>query len=443
MKNSRKGMFRSTKTSQQFLFYKTDEKPLDDEIDGRLNDPRESVSSLFPKILTGKTFTEYALALLDVSAYFGAMVIKTDEAHQSGDVLSSESLLNVAKTIDGICNTENGLWGQLGSHLFGCFFPDRNSDFCLEFARQIQEDLSTNGNQTVTIGIASFPTIEYKKDQILDNAAKALDHASFFGPNSLVVFDAVSLNISGDHAYQKGNITGAIAEFDVALQIDPKNVNVHNSLGVCYAVMGNFEKAIASFKAAMKLDPKEVMACYNTGLVYKLMGNNDKALEYFLKADEMGGELFEVAFQAGKIYFEIGIPETGKQFYQKAIDLAPQNGPNYRFIGECYAEIGLIDEAIAAYKKTVKANPNDANALSALGYLFDIKGENPEIALLFCKQSVDISPENGLFHHRLGNLYLKQNNLDEAKIQFKKAREMGFDASGGAKSSLLAPGSIK
>jgi tetratricopeptide (TPR) repeat protein len=66
--------------------------------------------------------------------------------------------------------------------------------------------------------------------------------------------------------------------------------------------------------------------------------------------------------------------------------------------------------------------------LSALGYLFDIQGENPEITTIFCQQSVEIAPENGLFRNRLGRLYLKQNQLKEALIEFEKAQDLGHDS---------------
>jgi tetratricopeptide (TPR) repeat protein len=81
---------------------------------------------------------------------------------------------------------------------------------------------------------------------------------------------------------------------------------------------------------------------------------------------------------------------------------------------------------MAAYKRALKFNPGDAASLSALGCLFDEQGENPEIAVMFCRESVGLSPENGLFRHRLGQLYLKQNQLDEALKEFSEANKLGY-----------------
>ena len=94
-----------------------------------------------------------------------------------------------------------------------------------------------------------------------------------------------------------------------------------------------------------------------------------------------------------------------------------------------YTIIGKVSDAIVAYKKAIKNNPSDAASLSAMGSLFDDQGENPDISVMFCQESVKLSPENGLFRYRLGKLYCKLNRLDEALKQFKKSELLGQDAS--------------
>jgi tetratricopeptide (TPR) repeat protein len=88
----------------------------------------------------------------------------------------------------------------------------------------------------------------------------------------------------------------------------------------------------------------------------------------------------------------------------------------------------MPDAAISTYKKAVKYSPNDAASISALGSLFDDTGENPEIALMFCRESVKLSPDNGLFRYRLGRLYYKLDRFNEALQEFKKAKFLGVDA---------------
>jgi len=88
----------------------------------------------------------------------------------------------------------------------------------------------------------------------------------------------------------------------------------------------------------------------------------------------------------------------------------------------------LENLVVVILNDVIEQNSNNAAALSALGCLFASLGENLEIATIFCQQSVDIAPDNGLFRHRLGRLYLKENQFDDALRQFKEADRLGYDS---------------
>jgi tetratricopeptide (TPR) repeat protein len=293
---------------------------------------------------------------------------------------------------------------------------------------KFQDKLKKQADISVSAGIAEYPTLSYQPAEMLTNALKALDHAAFFGSGSTAVFDTVSLNISGDRLFDKGDIEGSISEFQLALKLNPSNINVHNSLGVCYGLTGEYEKAKVEFKSAIKLKAKAVMPWYNLGFTSMLAGDRHKALDLFLKANTMDQNIFEVAFQTGRLLMEMDKPESGKKFLEHAAELEPESGAVFRYLGECYTASGDVDAAISAYKKAIKHNPSDAASLSAMGCLFDEREENPEIALMFCQESVRLSPENGLFRYRLGQLYLKENRLTDALKEFKKAEFLGQDA---------------
>lgn len=431
MTHKKPELFKSRSASQHFLFSKTDSKPKDKKEKAQLIFDSNILSKSFPDILAGKSFIGHAMAALDSATKFTAMVIRIDNSKNKEKKAANnhavDLLVDVAQAIDKLCQSENGIWGQLDQDIYGCFFSDKNEASAPKLSKKIQNNLGKLRKETVSIGAASYPTIDFNKEQIIDNARKALEHATFFGPGSSVSFDAVSLNISGDEMYQKGDIDGAIEEFKTALLLDPSNVNVHNSLGVCYGVQKTYEKALEEFEEAIRLDLDEVMSIYNAGLVNMFTDKKDKALEYFLDADSKEECIFEVAIQTGKLYLEMRKPEKAKIFLEKAVRARPESGLACRFLGECCAAMNMTDDAVSAYKKAIRQNPNDADSLSALGYLYDLQGENPEITTIFCQQSVDIAPENGLFRYRLGSLYLKRDQLKDALEQLQKADALGHD----------------
>jgi len=432
MTESQQKLYTDRSSARQFLFYKTDSKIPEIKYDTKFSASQSGLLNEFPDMLTGKEFIDHALDKLNSSIKFGAMVIRIDNMFHGNEKSVKENapelLVKTAKIIASICKKDEGLWGQIGYDMLGWFCFEKNDNSCMELAHKAQKDVEELHGETVSIGIASYPTTNFNNHQIIDNAVKALDHAAFFGPNSSVAFDAVSLNISGDKLYQKGDINGAIEEFKKGLMLDPLNVNIHNSLGVCYGVLGSFEKAKKEFETAIRLDSNEGMALYNSGLAHLLMDNKNRALELFLEAESIGENVFEVEFQLGKLYLELGEPEKGKKHIEKAVGLKAESGAAFRCLGDCNKAINKIDEAIVSYKKAIKLNPNDADSLSTLGYLFDIKDENLEIATIFCQQSVEISPENGLFRHRLGKLYFKQKRYKDAMKEFQKANDLGCDS---------------
>jgi len=433
MTHQKTKLFHNRSSSKEFLLYKTDAKPKKDAAKALSSVETNRILKALPEILVGTTFIENALARFETSEKFESMVIKIDTLnHEGSETAGNDQIdiwLDVANVIDSICRRENGMWGRLDQGMLGCFFSPSNQTSSLEFAKKIKKIISESTDETISIGIASYPTLTFTRDQIIDNAAKALDHAAFFGPDSIVSFDAVSLNISGDTLYQNGNIDGAIAEFKTAISLDPSDVNIRNSLGVCYGILGDSKKALKEFQEALRLDPNEVMAMYNIGLLKMLNNKLPDALKYFLDADRKKEEdIFEVAFQIGRVYLDMGKSELAKEFLEKAVKLNPESRSALNSLGECYTALNMTDEAISVYKKAIRKNPNDAEALSALGCLFDLLGENPEITTIFCQQSIDIAPENGLYRYRLGSLYLKRNQLEDALIQFQKAQDLGYDA---------------
>jgi tetratricopeptide (TPR) repeat protein len=432
MTTRNKRLFHSQGSESHFLLSKTDTGRLKETKSKEIIDAQDAVRSAFPDMLSGNDFINRANQQLDTIAQFSAMVIRLDQVQEDSDPAElpegDDGHVDVAGILDRLCRQENGLWGTLEAGFFASFFPGRNGSDSLELAHDFQKRLVEKTAKTVTIGVASFPTMAYKKPEIINNSRKALDHATFFGANSLVAFDAVSLNISGDKFYEKGKMQAAIYEFKLALELDPGNVNVHNSLGVCYGLQSHHDSAIAEFQKAIAIDPGEYMALYNLGLVHLLIEQRDRALEYFLDADKINGNNYEVAFQTGTLYLETGNFEKCRPYLERAAELEPESGQVYRYLGDCYAADHMPEAAIPAYKKAIKHNPHDAAALSALGGLFDDQGENPEISQMFLSESVVISPENGLFHHRLGRHFSNHNRLDEALKEFEKATSLGYDA---------------
>ncbi|MDJ0889167.1 MAG: tetratricopeptide repeat protein [Desulfobacterales bacterium] len=389
----------------------------------------------FPGIQAGPAFIETAADLLGDTAVFSVLALRPDSA-TGGEPspASSQKLLSyrikAAQIVAQVAEDEGGFWGLVATETLCCVMPGRDQASGVAAAKKVQSRLSALDGQSFTIGIAAFPCLRYTPADVIHNAGKALNHAAFFGPGGRACFDAVSLNISGDSHYDAGEIDIAIAEYRNALRLDSRNVNVLNSLGVCFGVRQEYDKALTAFSAAAKVDPQEVLALYNAGLVHLLREDKETALKFWLQAAPHGQEVFELQFQIGRCLLETRQADKALAYAQQAAALRPESGPAQRLLGDALLAQRSSDQAIAPYKTALRITPNDAAALSGLARCYELRNENLEIALSFCQQSVEIAPENGRTHLRLGRLLAKTEQLEEALQALRQAETLGEDARG-------------
>jgi tetratricopeptide (TPR) repeat protein len=431
IQSNQRGFFRRLGATRNLLLAKT--APGSDLLPGKRAPDAISdrLKKSFPENAVGSSFENRITTMMNNALSFGALAVQVDRLSSPDggvdDARAEKIFVDTAVPIEDICHREKGIWGILNKGIFGCFFSEKGVTTALRIAEDIQKDIKSRCQETATIGVAVYPTLNFKKGQIIENALKALEHARFFGPHSKAAFDSVTLNISGDQLYDQGDVEGAINEFKLALLLDPSNINVHNSLGVCYGVLGQLNQAGDEFKNALGIDPDETMALYNMGLVEMLKGHQKEAMDFFNQAQAVGEESFELLFQKGRLFLQLKAYRDGLRELRKAVEVNDKHGPAFRFLGECYFHLDRIDEAISAFQKALTLTPNDAESLSTLGWLFHLQGENADIAITLCEQSVDIVPGNGLYRQRLGKLYHNKNRLEDALSQFEKAHELGTD----------------
>ena len=117
------------------------------------------------------------------------------------------------------------------------------------------------------------------------------------------------------------------------------------------------------------------------------------------------------------------------EYFEKAGDKTHKGAHVFRALGECYVKKEMLPEAAKAFEKVIRRNPRDAKSLSTLGDIYGTLGENLEIAIVLCRESTEIDPENGLYRVRLGKLYQQSGDHGKAAEQFKMARDLGEDCS--------------
>ena len=79
----------------------------------------------------------------------------------------------------------------------------------------------------------------------------------------------------------------AIANFDTALKIDPKNAQAYYYRADEYFKLGNHQQAIADYDQAISLNPEYAAVYLDRGVVQYQLGNKEQALEDFAQSADL------------------------------------------------------------------------------------------------------------------------------------------------------------
>lgn len=318
-----------------------------------------------------------------------------------------------------VLDKERGIWESLDDTSFALVFWDyvkeENGSRLLSL---LKEKISTALDADILMGVATFPFHTFERSDIPGNALKAIDHAAFFGSNHMIYFDAVSLNISGDRLYQLNHYNKAIREYKRGLEIAPININLINSLGVCYGVIDEIDRAKKEFEKAIAINPGEVMVIYNIGLIHRINEDEDKAILYLKKAHGIDQNLFEIELLLGHLLFKQEHWERALPHLEAAARLNPDAGTAFRMKGEIFLDKLTIKDpqkAGAAFNKALKLSPSDAVSLSGYAQAMALQGKNLKIALTFANKSVALEPDNLLFKNRLKQIQKNCDRLDATR----------------------------
>jgi lipoprotein NlpI len=95
---------------------------------------------------------------------------------------------------------------------------------------------------------------------------------------------AVAFYNRGNALAAKGDNDAAIADYDAAIKLDPKNARAFNNRGTVYRDKGDAEHAMSDFAAAVKLNVRNGDAHYNLGNAYVAKGEMQKAIASYSAA---------------------------------------------------------------------------------------------------------------------------------------------------------------
>lgn len=311
--------------------------------------------------------------------------------------------------------------------------PDQAMDYSRELLKRIR---GIKGFDNIYGGITSFPYSDFNKSETIKNAQKALLHAAFFGPGHIALFEALSLNVSGDVYFGEGDLPKAVAEYKRGLVCDCNDVNLLNSLGVAYALLNRNSLARQTFERVLEIEEHNYMALYNLGLGAQQKGDHESAIHYFEAAGKYCDESEEAIHVERDLTLQLGMLYCETDRYQESLDALgkwqkkvgdSQHMRIFRYLGEAYLGVGDYREAMAWLQRALQYNEYDGEAMGLLGSAILKLEEGDDIALSLCLKSVELCPDNPALRFRLAEAQLKVGEFREVLRSLKYCNGKAVD----------------
>lgn len=129
----------------------------------------------------------------------------------------------------------------------------------------------------------------------------------------------------GNALTAKGEAVAAIADYDEALKIDPKNAGALNNRGSARTEKGDVDAAIADFDAALKLSGRFASAFFNRANAYAAKGDTARAMADYNKAIALNRRNVNAYLARGALHLAGGEAARARADMRQALAMDRRN----------------------------------------------------------------------------------------------------------------------
>lgn len=200
---------------------------------------------------------------------------------------------------------------------------------------------------------------------------------------------------------QQGDYPHAISDFSKAIELVPTHFAAFTNRGVVYYRQGNYQQAMADYNQALELNPQNATAYYNRGLTYAAQGDLPQAIADYTKALELTPQDGDIYYNRAEAYANQDDYEQAIRDYTKVLELEPRAADAANNRGDVYAAQGNYQQALADYTKAVEFDPNYVLSWNSLCRINSLAG-SPAKGMDACQRAVELAPDEGVVRDSRG-----------------------------------------
>jgi tetratricopeptide (TPR) repeat protein len=228
--------------------------------------------------------------------------------------------------------------------------------------------------------------------------------------------------IKGRRLLEAGDLPGAKAEFQKALELDPSNAENYNSLGLVALREGRLQPdAEGLFRQAVERDGNDPAYTFNLGLTYIRLNRPDDAGAQFQQSLKQNPDYMPAHWGLAAIYFNRNQLKEAKAEYEFIRTKVPNEPDANNQLGRIALAERNYPAAEAFFRVAIEAKPDDWILYGNLGLALKNQNRNQEAVAAFrdaIKRKTG-EPELSLLQN-IGECLFADRRLDEAKEQFEQ-----------------------
>ena len=208
-----------------------------------------------------------------------------------------------------------------------------------------------------------------------------------------------------------------------ALSLDSNNTSVLYNLANCLFNSKNFKKSIKICQKIIRLDASFHFAYNRMGLCYLHLEKKEEASEFFKKAIEIKADYLESINNYGFVLQKLKNYSLATIQFKRALNIDPHNHTTFINLSKAYFDEGRLIPAIELAKRGLLLKPDSIPLLKNLHLSLLLLNRLDE-AEEACKEMLSIDKNDAEAINAMGTIYERQGHYEKAKSYFLRALEI-------------------
>lgn len=237
--------------------------------------------------------------------------------------------------------------------------------------------------------------------------------------NFTEAFSVLYYKSCGEVFEKLNNYTGAVKVYKKALKNTQREELFYHRIADLCVKKNEMDCAVDCYKKALDANPvnRDVLIKLATVTQTFFPENVDEAVDCYNKLLEIEEDNSQIYYELGHLYLKKNDKIHAISAFKLALEKDFDNPFYNNSLAYAYVQAELYDDAIEHYQKAIKLNPDKqwtSIVCQALGSIYYQIKENSEAAIASFQAGIILDPENSEIYLSLGDVYMADNDLDNA-----------------------------